>query len=166
VAVTLLRPSTTAGSRYDALLIKRGKAPMSGHWAFPGGALEPGETLLHAAQREMQEETSITVTPVEPFYVTEIVPGAGEGGVQYVLVHVLGESVSEAVGAAVRAADDAVEVRWMEVEAVRRMEAAMTVRSEQAAAVSMGGKDALIVPHVTDVLDRAILLYERLFVKR
>ena len=78
VAVTLLRPSTV-GTGYDTLLIKRGKPPMTGHWAFPGGSLEPGETIHHAAQREMKEETSIHVTPIEPFYVTEVLPGAGWG---------------------------------------------------------------------------------------
>ena len=165
VAVTLLRPSTSGGG-YDTLLIKRGKQPLYGHWAFPGGSLEPGETIHHAAQREMREETSITVTPVEPFYVTEVMPRAGERGTQFVLVHVLAQPVSEEVGEAVRAADDAMEVRWMAVDAVRRMEVAMAERDQKGAAVSVGGEDALIVPHVTDVLDRAILLHERLFAKR
>ena len=82
------------------------------------------------------------------------------------LVHVLGGPVSEAVGGMVRAGDDAVEVRWMAVDAVRRMEAAMSEHGEKEPAVSVGGKDKLIVPNVGDVLDRAILLYERLFSKR
>ena len=166
VAVTLLRVSDTS-SGYDTLLIKRGKAPLYGHWAFPGGSLEPGETILHAAQREMKEETSIHATPIEPFYVTEVLPGPGEaGGVQYVLVHVLAEPVSGAVAAAVRAADDAMEVRWMSVDEVQRMETAMGECGKEQAAVSVGGDDALIVPHVSDVLDRAIFLYERLFTKQ
>lgn len=139
---------------------------MAGYWAFPGGSLEPGETLQQAAQREMLEETSIHVTAVEPFYVTEIVPGQGEGGTQYVLVHMLAEPVSASVGESVRAADDAMEARWMAVEAVRRMEAAMSERGRHKAGVAEAEDDGLIVPQVSDVLDRAILLYERMFAKR
>ena len=161
MAISLLRPSSV-GSGYEALLIKRGKAPMYGHWAFPGGSLEPGETLLRAAQRELHEETAIHATPIEPFYATEVLPRPGEGGTQFVLVHVLAEPVSAAEGEAVRAGDDAMEARWMAVDVIRRMDAAMAAGGgEERAAVSVGGEDALIVPNVTDVLDRAILLYER-----
>ena len=139
MATTLLRRSAS-GSGYDTLLIKRGKAPNYGHWAFPGGGLEPGETILAAAQREMREETSIHTQPVEPFYVTEVTPSPGEqgGGTQYVLVHVLAEPVEDAVAAGVRAADDAMEVRWMAVDEVRRLEVAMDQRDEEHAAVSVG----------------------------
>ena len=167
VAVTLLRPSS-AGVGYDTLLIKRGKAPNYGHWAFPGGSLEPGETIRQCAERELREETAIAVAATEPFYATEVLPGPGEGGhgTQYVLIHVLGEPVGEEVSAAVRAGDDAMEARWMAVEMVRRMEAAMAERGEKEAAVSVGGEDTFIVPNVSTVLDRAILLYQRLFTRQ
>jgi mutator protein MutT len=40
----------------------RGMA-FGGMWAFPGGALEDGETPVEAAVRELHEETGVTVAP-------------------------------------------------------------------------------------------------------
>ena len=41
------------------LMIQRAKPPI-GIWAFPGGHVEPGETLPEAASRELMEETGMT----------------------------------------------------------------------------------------------------------
>jgi len=46
-------PAPTPG--YEFLLVKHG----AGHWGFPKGHPNPGETPLQTARRELQEETGI-----------------------------------------------------------------------------------------------------------
>src|ERR1700758_619847 len=41
------------------LLIRRKNDPFQGHYAFPGGFIEVGETAENAALRELKEETGI-----------------------------------------------------------------------------------------------------------
>jgi len=52
----------------DVLLAQRpvGK-PYAGYWEFPGGKVEPDETLVNALRREMMEELGITIISAEPW---------------------------------------------------------------------------------------------------
>ncbi|MFD0078994.1 NUDIX domain-containing protein [Streptomyces sp. NPDC127166] len=45
------------------LLIERGWDPHKGQWALPGGHVDPGETSLAAAVRELAEEAGVYAMP-------------------------------------------------------------------------------------------------------
>jgi 8-oxo-dGTP diphosphatase len=54
-----------------ALLIRRGSEPLKGQWSIPGGMLEIGETLVEGVERELLEETGLTVSVIELIEVFE-----------------------------------------------------------------------------------------------
>jgi len=58
----------------DVLLGQRpaGK-PYAGYWEFPGGKVEPGETLFEALRREFLEELGLTIVSAEPWCCVEYV---------------------------------------------------------------------------------------------
>lgn len=42
--------------------------PYPGYWEFPGGKIEPGETVLQAMVRELMEELNVTITQATPWF--------------------------------------------------------------------------------------------------
>jgi 8-oxo-dGTP diphosphatase len=52
----------------NVLLIKRKVAPFQGSWALPGGLVLENESLETAVERELQEETNVTIDYLEQLY--------------------------------------------------------------------------------------------------
>ena len=64
-AAILLRDGKDAG---EFLLAQRPEGKVfAGYWEFPGGKVEPGETLREALVRELQEELGITIESAWPW---------------------------------------------------------------------------------------------------
>lgn len=59
VSVALQRDDTL-------LLVRRGRPPSFGFYAFPGGRVEAGEQLEEAARRELAEETGLEARDLSP----------------------------------------------------------------------------------------------------
>ncbi len=54
--------------RLEVLLIERALPPFEGRWALPGGFIRDGESLEHAALRELEEETGVRDVYLEQLY--------------------------------------------------------------------------------------------------
>ncbi|MET0575654.1 MAG: NUDIX domain-containing protein [Mesorhizobium sp.] len=65
LAVPAVSVALVRGDRI--LLVRRGRAPSLGLYAFPGGRVEAGETIEEAARRELLEETGLMAGDLSPY---------------------------------------------------------------------------------------------------
>jgi len=93
------------------LLVKRGVAPNKGVWAIPGGSLKLGETLQEGAEREILEETGITIKAREPFYSFDFFERDRDGRIRFHYVVV--DMNADYISGEAQAADDALDARWI-----------------------------------------------------
>ena len=96
------------------LLVRRGQPPSQDLWAIPGGRVEIGETLQEAAEREILEETGITIRALDPVYTFDYIErdGSARPRFHYVII----DLQADYVRGDTRAGDDAAEVRWVAAE--------------------------------------------------
>jgi ADP-ribose pyrophosphatase YjhB (NUDIX family) len=96
------------------LLIKRARPPLRGEWSLPGGAVEVGETLTAAVQREVLEETGLVVAVGDMVEVLDRIHTDPDGAVAY--HYVLIDFVCTVVGGQLCASSDALAATWARLE--------------------------------------------------
>jgi ADP-ribose pyrophosphatase len=100
------------------LLVKRNQPPGDGLWAIPGGRVNLGESLKQAAEREIKEETGVTIDAREPIYTFEVINEDNSGiRFHYVII----DLVADYVSGEPCPGDDASEARWVSPDELTRL---------------------------------------------
>ena len=92
------------------VLVRRGAPPLQGRWSLPGGAVELGETLRAATEREALEETGLVVAAEELLDVFDRILPDDDGRLRY--HYVLVDFLCRVRSGALRAGGDAAEAAW------------------------------------------------------
>ena len=108
------------------LLVQRGQPPAEGLWAIPGGSVKLGETLQQAAEREILEETGLTIRAREPAFTFDVVVRDDHGAVRY--HYVIVDLMADYVRGNPRSGDDALDVGWFAVEDIRKVKVSEATR--------------------------------------
>lgn len=137
-AAPILAVGVVVRKENQVLLIRRNREPSKGLWTFPGGAVELGEGVREAAQREVCEETGLEVEIGEVAAVIDSIHHDEQGAVRY--HYVIVDFYGRPMGGQLQAGDDVSEVRWVsreEAEALPMPQVAQTMVREL-----LGGAEA------------------------
>ena len=96
------------------LLVKRSRPPSEGLWAIPGGRVELGETLQQAAEREIIEETGLTIRAGDPVYTFDVIERDDAGRIRF--HYVIVDFMADYLSGKLNPSDDASEARWVTPE--------------------------------------------------
>jgi ADP-ribose pyrophosphatase YjhB (NUDIX family) len=108
----------------DVVLVQRRNPPDAGLWGYPGGRIEPGETIFAAALRELQEETGLVgcarrlLTPFDVFHRDD----DGQLLGHFILLPVLCGWVSGSP----QAASDALDAGWFDIDGLEHRQATLS----------------------------------------
>ncbi len=119
------------------LLVRRGKPPAEGLWAIPGGRIEIGETLQEAAEREIFEETGMTIRALEPVYTFDVIDqdAGGRTRFHYVIV----DLTADYIRGEPRAGDDALAARWVSSDELAALKVSSKTRQLLKEQFNFGG---------------------------
>lgn len=113
------------GTRF--LLVQRGRPPIKGMYAFPGGRVDAGETLEAAALRELREETDLIGKNPQLYRVYDL-PSAVTGETEHESFRLSAFIVEVDGNQAPAAGDDAANVGWYTADEARALPIPESVR--------------------------------------
>lgn len=102
-------PRMPYGGLWKVLLVKRGNYPYKDQWALPGGFIDPQETSIEAARREVKEEAGLDLMMMQFSHIADD-PERDPRGRAISMVY-----TAQAKGEPF-AGDDAVEAAWFDFE--------------------------------------------------
>ena len=100
------------------LLVKRKKEPYKNQFALPGGFVNEGETIEEAIEREVYEETSLKIHPIDILGVYSDPTRDPRGHMMTVVFIVL------IIKGIATAGDDAKEISWIPIEKINEIKIA------------------------------------------
>lgn len=97
----------------ELLLVKN---PRKG-WEYPGGMIEPGETLVQGLLREIREESGVTAEVLRAVGIySNTKPRPGYNGVLEIPTTVIVDFICRYRSGALRTSEESTEVRWVSKE--------------------------------------------------
>ena len=118
IRVILMVVDTVIYTNTEVLMIKRKHPPFAGHWALPGGFIDPGETPKQAAMRELVEETGLEVSALN--FVGEYKTPGRDPRMEHVWSYAF--SLHVAAKESVQAGDDASRAEWVPIKQLNKLQ--------------------------------------------